>query len=72
VQVQASGDRSVAVGGNASGAMMLTGDRNVVGSGNVIQQGKFNFNAQQASQVTIGDTIYLERPNDEDKQQSDQ
>ncbi len=47
--VTASGNRSVAIGGNVSGSVIVTGDQDVV------QQGKYNVNIGQASGVTIGD-----------------
>ena len=49
--VTASGDRSVAIGGNVSGSVIVTGDRHMV------QQGKHNVNIGQASGVTIGDPV---------------
>ena len=54
-QVSASGERSVAIGGSVSGSTLITGNENVMGSGNVIQRGKTNFNAQTASRIHIGD-----------------
>ena len=36
-QVMALGERSVAIGGDVTGSTIITGDRNVVGSGNVTQ-----------------------------------
>ena len=47
--VIASGERSVAVGGDVSGSVIVTGDRNTV------QQGKYNVSIGQAGGVTIGD-----------------
>jgi hypothetical protein len=47
--VIASGDRSVAPGGDVIGSAIVTGDQNVV------QQGKYNVSIGQASGVTIGD-----------------
>jgi hypothetical protein len=55
-QVSASGARSVAIGGSASGSTIITGDRNVVGNQNVVQRGKYNINAQTATGFRIGDT----------------
>jgi len=58
----ASGDRSIAVGGNVSGSNFVIGDGNVVGSGNivgsgnVVQRGKYNLNAGSMSGFRIGDT----------------
>jgi len=47
--VIASADRSVAIGGNVSGSVIVAGDKNTV------QAGKYNVNIGQASGVTIGD-----------------
>ncbi|MDX2241460.1 MAG: caspase family protein [Leptolyngbyaceae cyanobacterium bins.302] len=55
-QVIGLGDRAVTLGGSAQGATIITGDSNIVGSGNVVQHGKYNFNAQSMSGVQIGDT----------------
>lgn len=60
-QILASGERSVAIGGNASGSTIVTGNNNVTGSGNVVQRGKYNFNAQSVSDFQIGD-IYFASP----------
>jgi hypothetical protein len=49
--VTASGDRSVAIGGNVTGSVIVTGDQNVV------QQGKYNVNIGQAGGMTIGDQV---------------
>jgi len=49
--VVASGERSVAIGGDVSGGVIVTGDRNTV------QTGKYNVSIGQASGVTIGDQI---------------
>jgi hypothetical protein len=54
-QVIASGERSVAIGGNAQGAVIVTGDSNVVRETNVIQQGETNLNIGSASGFHIGD-----------------
>ena len=35
--VEASGDRSVAIGGNANNSTIVTGDENVIGNGNTVQ-----------------------------------
>jgi hypothetical protein len=63
--VEASGDRSVALGGNANGATIITGDGNVVGSGNIVQKveqkGKYNTNIGSAQKFSIGDTFYNEK-----------
>lgn len=55
VIVQATGDRSIAVGGNASGSTFITGDSNVVGDRNVVQRGKYNLNAGQIRGLRLGD-----------------
>jgi len=47
--VIASGSRSVAIGGNVSGSVIVTGDENTV------QTGKYNISTGQVSGVTIGD-----------------
>ena len=64
VSVQASGERSVAIGGDVSGGTIISGDGNVVGTGNVLQQGKYNLNLQSASGLHIGDT-YSSHPSKE-------
>jgi hypothetical protein len=46
-QVSASGDRSVAIGGSASGSTIVTGDGNVIGDRNVVQHGKTNINTER-------------------------
>jgi hypothetical protein len=61
-EVVASGKGAVAIGGNAQGATIVTGDGNVVGSGNVVQKnvtqrGKYNINVGSAENMNIGDTI---------------
>ena len=61
VQVSASGERSVAIGGSATGSTIITGDNNVAGSGNVIQRGERNFSFGTASHFSIGDTFYTDR-----------
>ena len=43
-QTIASGDRSVAIGGNVTGSNVITGNGNIVGSNNVTQRGKYNIN----------------------------
>ncbi len=47
--VQAVGDRSVALGDNASGNVIITGDHNVS------QQGKYNVHINEAQGLVIGD-----------------
>lgn len=58
----ASGDRAVAIGGNAQGATIITGDGNVMGSGNTVQnvtqKGKNNINLGHAQNFHIGDIIH--------------
>jgi hypothetical protein len=49
--VQATGDRSVAPGGDVIGSVIVTGDQNIV------QQGKYNVSIGQASGMTIGDQM---------------
>ncbi len=49
--VTARGSRSVAIGGNVSGSVIVTGDQNIV------QQGKYNVSIGQAGGVNIGDPI---------------
>ena len=49
VTVVASGDRSVAIGGDVSGSTIVTGDRNVV------QRGKYNVQIERATGLSIGD-----------------
>lgn len=65
VQVSASGDRSIAIGGDVTGSTIITGNDNVTGSGNVIQRGEKNFNFGTASNFSIGDTFYTDRPTQE-------
>ncbi len=65
-QVSASGERSVAIGGNASGSTIITGDRNVVRKTNVTQKGKTNLNIESASGFHIGD-VYTSAPPSEPK-----
>ena len=55
VQVTASGDRSVAIGGNATRSTIITGSDNVVGNQNVVQRGKYNVNAQTLTGGHFGD-----------------
>ena len=54
----ASGDRSVAIGGNVSGSStIITGDRNQV------QQGKYNIHIERASGLAIGDDASVKSDN---------
>jgi len=59
--VEASGKGAVAIGGNAHGATIITGDGNVVGNRNIVQKveqrGKYNINLGSAQNLNIGDTI---------------
>jgi hypothetical protein len=63
--IVASGDRAIAIGGSVSGSTFITGDGNVVGSGNVVsnvvQRGKYNINTGSIRDSHIGDT-YSSRP----------
>jgi Caspase domain/CHAT domain len=61
-QVSAVGERSVAIGGNAQGAVIVTGDSNVVRKTNVAQQGKTNLNIESASGFHIGDIYTTAQP----------
>ena len=54
--VTASGERSIAVGRDAIRSNFVTGDSNVVGSGNVVQRGKYNLNAGSIRGLRVGDT----------------
>jgi esterase/lipase superfamily enzyme len=54
-EVIASGQGAVAIGGNAQGATIVTGDGNVVGNKTVNQRGKYNINIDRAENMTIGD-----------------
>jgi hypothetical protein len=56
-EVVASGKGAVAIGGNAQGATIVTGDGNIVGNKTVNQRGKYNINIDRAENMTIGDTI---------------
>jgi HEAT repeat protein len=53
-----SSNRNVTVQADAN-APIITGDHNTVTDSNVTQQGKYNINAQNMSQVHIGDVIYF-------------
>lgn len=59
VVVQASGSRSVAIGGNANNSTVIPGDGNVVGTNNRVkninQSGKYNINIDEAKDMHIGD-----------------
>ena len=60
--VETSGQGSVAIGGNANGATIVTGKNNVIGNNNVVQKnvtqrGKYNINLGSAQNLNIGDTI---------------
>jgi hypothetical protein len=63
--VVASGDRSIAVGGNANHSTFVTGDGNVVGNNNTVQdvkqRGKYNMNIDTARDMHIGDRIDLRK-----------
>jgi Caspase domain/CHAT domain len=63
-QVIASGERSVAIGGNAQGAVIVTGNRSVVRKTNVTQQGKTNLNIESASGFHIGDVYTTVQPSE--------
>ena len=65
VLVQASGARSVAIGGNVNSSTIITGDGNVIGTGNVVQRGKYNLNIQSASGLHIGDTYSSSSPEEQ-------
>jgi Caspase domain len=45
-QVSASGERAIAIDGNTSGGVFVTGDGNVVGHRNVVQHGRTNINTE--------------------------
>ncbi|MCW6050131.1 caspase family protein [Lyngbya sp. CCAP 1446/10] len=51
--VHAEGQRSVAIGGRADNSTILPGDRNVVGSGNIVQQGR-NINSEKSKDSEMG------------------
>ncbi len=68
VNVQAIGDRSVAVR-DASGATIVTGDSNIVGDRSVVQRGKYNLNAGQIRGLRLGDR-WDETDDDEDNTRS--
>ena len=59
-QTIAAGDRAISVSGNVSGATIISGDGNAVGSGNTInnsvtQKGKYNINVETLN----GDGIHI-------------
>ncbi len=49
--IKAYSSRSIAIGGNVIGSVIVTGDQHVA------QQGKYHVNIGQASGVTIGDQV---------------
>jgi len=51
--VHAAGPGSVAIGGRADNSTILPGDRNVVGSGNIVQQGR-NINSEKSKDSEVG------------------
>jgi hypothetical protein len=51
VQVQASGELSVAMVGPVTNSPIVTGDGNVVGTGNVVQRGKDNIHNQKSEEL---------------------
>ena len=62
VSVQASGERSVAIGGNVNSGSIVTGNNNVIGSSNVVQRGKYNLNAGSVQGLRVGDTYGAREP----------
>ena len=58
-QVIAQNERSVAIGGDASGGVIITGDQNTV------QQGKYNIQIDRAAGLAIGDGARVEQPDDQ-------
>lgn len=60
VTVTAAGDRSAAIGGSVSGSTINTGDQKVT------QQGKYNIQIDQASNLAIGDNASVEQSGNED------
>jgi chromosome segregation ATPase len=60
-EVVASGDRAFAAGGNVNNSTIITGNNNIVGSGNTVQrveqEGKYNINLGSVQNLTIGDII---------------
>jgi hypothetical protein len=63
--VVASGKGAIAIGGSANGAIINTGDGNVLGNNNTAQKleqkGKYNINLGNARNLNIGDTIDRDR-----------
>lgn len=59
--VQAIGERSVAIGGDVSESVIITGDRNT------LQSGKYNITIGRASGLAIGDGARVERASDDKK-----
>ena len=57
--VQALGERSVAIGGDVSGSVIVTGDRNTV------QSGKYNIQIDHAEGIAIGDNATVQPPDEE-------
>jgi uncharacterized caspase-like protein len=60
--VQASGERSVAIGGNAETNTIVTGDQNV------IQRGKYNVNIDDARGIAIGDQAQVNYHDDDENE----
>jgi hypothetical protein len=64
-EVVASGDRAFAAGGDVNNSTIITGNNNIVGSGNIVQkveqEGKYNINVGNVQNLTIGDTIDRDR-----------
>jgi esterase/lipase superfamily enzyme len=63
-EVVASGKGAVAIGGNVQGAMIVTGDGNVVGNKMVNQRGKYNINLESGNIGAIGDTYGVDNRSD--------
>ena len=57
--VQAIGERSVAIGGDAKNSVIITGN------GNKVQRGKYNINIDKANGLAIGDNARVDAPDDE-------
>jgi hypothetical protein len=53
-----SGLGSVAIGGNAQVATIMTGNNSIISNKNNVQAGKYNINIAEGSNIKIGDTIY--------------
>jgi Effector-associated domain 10/NACHT domain len=49
---------SVAIGGNADGTTIATGNDNIIGDNNTVQIGKYNINIAEGSNIKVGDTTY--------------